>query len=80
MSIQQQERETEPVVQAVADEAVVEPKTCGLALKIAGYSGKLIAVVGAITILKALYTGFHAHSIATKALGLSADLEYVTRE
>ena len=80
LSIQQQERDAEPVQAAVADEAAVEPKTAKCSKKIVGKTGKLIGLVGAITVFKALYTGFNAQSIATKGLGIPADLIYVTRE
>lgn len=77
LSIQHQEREAAPV--AAADATAVEPKKCGAARCIVKKSGKVIGFFGAIIVIHALYTGFHANSIATKALGISEDVEYVTR-
>jgi len=58
LSIQQQERAAAPVPISAAEP--VEPKTSECSLNIAACSGKVIAFVGAITVFKALYTGFHA--------------------
>jgi len=77
LSIQHQEREAAPV--AAADATAVEPNKCGAAKCIVKKSGKVIGVFGAIIVMHALYTGFHANAIATKALGISEDVEYVTR-
>jgi len=49
-------------------------------LKIASVSGKLISVVGVLTILQALYKGFHAQSLAEKALGITEASEFVRRD
>jgi len=78
LSIQQQERAVAPVPISAAEP--VEPKTSECSLKIAAYSGKVIAFVGAITVFKALYTGFHAQSIANKALNITEGAEFVTRD
>lgn len=68
LSIQSQEREADPV-QATTEP--VEAKNSGCALKIASWSGRLISVVGAIIVVKALYKGFHAQTIANRALGIT---------
>lgn len=78
LSIQQQERAAAPV--PIASAEPVEPKTSECSLKIAGISGKVIALVGAITVFKALYTGFNAQSIANKALNITEGAEFVTRD
>lgn len=79
ISIQEQERDANPVPISV-EEPQTNESTCNISLKIAVWTGRIVAVVGIICVLKGLYKGFNARSIAIRKLGISADADYVTRD